>query len=175
MASTKWVIDPMHSEVTFKVRHLMISTVTGSFKVFEGQAETEGDDFKSVRNIEFKADVNSIDTNNEQRDTHLKSADFFAADEHPYLEFKAESFNSSDNKLNGTLKMRGTERPIALDVDFGGTVVDGYGQTKAGLTVSGKVNRKDFGLVWSQVTEAGSVVVSDEVKIVAEVQFIKQA
>lgn len=175
MASTKWVIDPMHSEVTFKVRHLMISTVTGSFKVFDGQAETEGDDFKSVRNIEFKADVNSIDTNNEQRDTHLKSADFFAADEHPYLEFKAESFNSSDNKLNGTLKMRGTERPIALDVDFGGTVVDGYGQTKAGLTVSGKVNRKDFGLVWSQVTEAGSVVVSDEVKIVAEVQFIKQA
>lgn len=175
MASTKWVIDPMHSEVTFKVRHLMISTVTGSFKVFEGQAETEGDDFKSVRNIEFKADVKSIDTNNEQRDTHLKSADFFAADEHPYLEFKAESFNSSDNKLNGTLKMRGTERPIALDVDFGGTVVDGYGQTKAGLTVSGKVNRKDFGLVWSQVTEAGSVVVSDEVKIVAEVQFIKQA
>ena len=153
----------------------MISTVTGSFKVFDGQAETEGDDFKSVRNIEFKADVNSIDTNNEQRDTHLKSADFFAADEHPYLEFKAESFNSSDNKLNGTLKMRGTERPIALDVDFGGTVVDGYGQTKAGLTVSGKVNRKDFGLVWSQVTEAGSVVVSDEVKIVAEVQFIKQA
>lgn len=175
MASTKWVIDPMHSEVTFKVRHLMISTVTGSFKVFDGQAETEGDDFKSVRNIEFKADVKSIDTNNEQRDTHLKSADFFAADEHPYLEFKAESFNSSDNKLNGTLKMRGTERPIALDVDFGGTVVDGYGQTKAGLTVSGKVNRKDFGLVWSQVTEAGSVVVSDEVKIVAEVQFIKQA
>lgn len=175
MASTKWVIDPMHSEVTFKVRHLMISTVTGSFKVFDGQAETEGDDFKSVRNIEFKADVNSIDTNNEQRDTHLKSADFFAADEHPYLEFKAESFNSSDNKLNGTLKMRGTERPIDLDVDFGGTVVDGYGQTKAGLTVSGKVNRKDFGLVWSQVTEAGSVVVSDEVKIVAEVQFIKQA
>ena len=153
----------------------MISTVTGSFKVFDGQAETEGDDFKSVRNIEFKADVNSIDTNNEQRDTHLKSADFFAADEHPYLEFKAESFNSSDNKLNGTLKMRGTERPITLDVDFGGTVVDGYGQTKAGLTVSGKVNRKDFGLVWSQVTEAGSVVVSDEVKMVAEVQFIKQA
>lgn len=175
MASTKWVIDPMHSEVTFKVRHLMISTVTGSFKVFNGHAETEDDEFRSVKNIDFKADVKSIDTNNEQRDTHLKSADFFSAEEHPYLEFRAESFNSSDNKITGTLSMRGTERPITLDVDFGGTVVDGYGQTKAGLTVTGKVNRKDFGLVWSQVTEAGSVVVSDEVKMVAEVQFIKQA
>lgn len=175
MASTKWVIDPTHSEVTFKVRHLMISTVTGSFKVFNGHAETEDEEFKSVQKIDFKADVKSIDTNNEQRDTHLKSADFFSADEHPYLEFTAESFNSSDNKITGTLKMRDTERPITLDVDFGGTVVDGYGQTKAGLTVTGKVNRKDFGLVWSQVTEAGSVVVSDEVKMVAEVQFIKQA
>ena len=175
MASTKWVIDPTHSEVTFKVRHLMISTVTGSFKVFNGHAETEDDEFRLVQKIDFQADVKSIDTNNEQRDTHLKSADFFAADEHPYLEFRAESFNSSDNKITGMLKMRGTERPITLDVDFGGTVVDGYGQTKAGLTVSGKVNRKDFGLVWSQVTEAGSVVVSDEVKMVAEVQFIKQA
>lgn len=175
MASTKWVIDPTHSEVTFKVRHLMISTVTGSFKVFDGQAETEGDDFNSVRNIQFKADVRSIDTNNEQRDTHLKSADFFSAEEHPYLEFKAESFDTSDNKINGVLKIRGTEKPVTLDVEFGGTVVDAYGQTKAGMTVSGKISRKEFGLIWSQVTEAGSVVVSDEVKMSAEVQFTKQA
>lgn len=175
MASTKWVIDPMHSEVTFKVRHLMISTVTGSFKVFDGQAETEGDEFKSIRNIEFKADVKSIDTNNEQRDTHLKSADFFSAEEHPYLEFRADSFNAADSELNGVLKIRGTEKPVSLDVDFGGTVVDGYGQTKAGMTVSGKISRKEFGLVWSQVTETGSVVVSDDVKMSAEVQFIKQA
>lgn len=175
MASTKWVIDPTHSEVTFKVRHLMISTVTGSFKVFDGQAETDGEEFKSVQNVQFKADINSIDTNNEQRDTHLKSADFFSAEEHPYLEFKAGSYNTSDNKINGTLKIRGTEKPVTLDVDFGGTVVDGYGQTKAGMTVSGKISRKEFGLVWNQVTEAGSVVVSDDVKMSAEVQFIKQA
>ena len=163
MASTRWVIDPMHSEVTFKVRHLMISTVTGSFKVFDGQAETEGEEFNTIKNIQFKADVKSIDTNNEQRDTHLKSADFFSAEEHPYLEFKADSYNSADSKLTGTLKIRGTEKPVTLDVDFGGTVVDGYGQTKAGMTVSGKISRKEFGLVWSLVTDTGSVVVSDEV------------
>lgn len=175
MASTKWVIDPTHSEVTFKVKHLMISTVTGSFKVFDGQAETEDEEFKSVRDLKFKADVSSIDTNNEQRDTHLKSADFFSADEHPYLEFDVDSYNSVQDKMNGTLTIRGTKKPVTLDVDFGGTVVDGYGQTKAGLTVSGKISRKEFGLTWSQVTEAGSVVVSDDVKMIAEVQFIKQA
>lgn len=168
------MIDPTHSEVNFKVRHLMISTVTGSFKVFDGQAETEGDEFRSVRNLQFRADINSIDTNNEQRDTHLKSADFFSADEYPHLEFRADSFNVTDNKINGILKIRDTEKPVTLDLEFGGTVVDGYGQSKAGFTVSGKINRKEFGLVWSQVTEAGSVVVSDEVKLSAEVQFIKQ-
>lgn len=175
MATTKWSIDPTHSEVTFKVKHLMISTVTGRFKVFEGNAETEGEDFNIVKNVQFKADVQSIDTNNAQRDEHLRSADFFAAGDHAEMIFKAESFDVSDDKMKGQLTIRNTTKPVTLDVDFGGMVVDPYGQTKAGLTVSGKISRKEFGLTWDAVTEAGSVVVSDQVKLNVEIQFVKQA
>lgn len=175
MSTTKWTIDPTHSEVTFKVKHLMISTVTGSFKVFEGQAVTETEEFKSVQNVAFKADVKSIDTNNAQRDEHLRSADFFAAEEHTDMTFNALNFNVDRSELQGELTIRNTTKPITLDVDFGGMVVDPYGQTKAGLTVSGKISRKEFGLTWDAVTEAGSVVVSDQVRLNAEVQFVKQA
>ena len=175
MVTTKWTIDPTHSEVTFKVKHLMISTVTGSFKVFEGQAETETEEFKSVKNIEFKADVNSIDTNNEQRDTHLKSGDFFSAEDHAEMTFKAHNFDVNNGQLQGELTIRNTTKPVSLDVDFGGVVVDPYGQTKAGLTVTGKISRKEFGLTWDAVTEAGNVVVSDQVRLNAEVQLVKQA
>ena len=175
MATTKWTIDPTHSEITFKVKHLMISTVSGRFKVFEGQAETESDEFKSIKNIEFKADVKSIDTNNEQRDEHLRSADFFAAEEHAELIFKAGNFDVNSGQLQGELTIRNTTKPVTLDVDFGGVAVDPYGQTKAGLTVSGKISRKEFGLTWDSVTEAGNVVVSDQVRLNAEVQFVKQA
>ena len=175
MAMTKWTIDPTHSEVTFKVKHMMISTVSGNFKVFEGAAETETDDFKQVKNIEFKSDVNSINTNNEQRDEHLKSADFFAAEEHPEIVFEAKSFDASASKVEGELTIRGTKKPVTLDVDFGGVAVDPYGQTKAGLTVSGKISRKEFGLTYNALTEAGNVMVSDDVRLNAEVQFTKQA
>ena len=175
MATTNWTIDPTHSEVTFKVKHLMISTVTGSFKVFEGQAETETEEFKTVKNVQFTADVKSIDTNNAQRDEHLRSGDFFAAEEHTDMTFKAHSFDVTNGELKGELTIRNTTKPITLDVDFGGVVVDPYGQTKAGLTVSGKISRKEFGLTWDAVTEAGSVVVSDQVRLNAEVQFVKQA
>ena len=174
MATTKWNIDPTHSEVTFKVKHLMISTVTGKFKVFEGQAETEGDDFKDVKNVTFKADVKSIDTNNDQRDEHLRSGDFFGADEHSELIFRAEKFDVNSDKLQGELTIKNTTKPVTLDVEFGGVVVDPYGQTKAGLTVNGKISRKEFGLTWDAVTEAGSVVVSDQVRLSAEVQFVRQ-
>ena len=175
MATTKWTIDPTHSEVTFKVKHLMISTVTGRFKVFEGQAETETEEFKNVKNIEFKADVKSIDTNNAQRDEHLRSADFFAAEDNADMTFKAHNFDVNKGELQGELTIRNTTKPITLDVDFGGVVVDPYGQTKAGLTVTGKISRKEYGLTWDAVTEAGSVVVSDQVRLNAEVQFVKQA
>lgn len=172
---TKWTIDPAHSEVTFKVKHMMISTVSGNFKVFEGEAASETDDFKKVKNIRFAADVKSVNTNNEQRDEHLRSDDFFAADEYPQIVFEAESFDANAEKVSGELTIRGVKKPVTLDVDYGGVVVDPYGQTKAGITVSGKIKRKDFGLKYNAVTEAGNVMVSDEVRLNAEVQFTKQA
>lgn len=174
MASTKWNIDPTHSEVTFKVKHLMISTVTGNFKVFEGEAQTETEEFKNVKNVDFKADVSTINTNNDQRDEHLRSDDFFAVEKHPYIEFKAQNFDVDSGKIEGELNIRGIKKPVVLDMEFGGVVVDAYGQTKAGLTATGKISRKEFGLNWGAVTEAGSVVVSDSVKMNVEVQFVKQ-
>jgi polyisoprenoid-binding protein YceI len=175
MASTKWVIDPTHSEITFKVKHLMISTVTGNFKIFEGTAETETEEFSKVKNLEFKADVKSVNTNNEDRDNHLKSDDFFASEQHPEIRFTTKNFDVETGELKGELTIRNTTKPVTLQVDFGGVVVDPYGQTKAGLTANGKISRKEFGLVWNSVTEAGNIVVGDQVRLIAEVQFIKQA
>ena len=174
--ATTWKLDPTHSEVQFKVKHLMITTVTGYFKTFDLEVETEGDDFTKASRIEFTADINSIDTNNQQRDTHLKSADFFHAEEHPQLRFDGKRYEASGDtaKLHGDLTIRGVTKPITLNVDYGGTVTDPYGQTKAGFTLTGKVSRKEFGLLWNAVTETGGVVVSDEIRIHADVQLIKQ-
>ena len=176
--ATKWKLDPTHSEVQFKVKHLMITTVTGYFKDFDLEVETENDDFTTASHILFTANVNSISTNNEQRDTHLKSADFFDAENHSQLTFvgkKYEQVGGDDHKLHGDLTVRGVTKPFTVDVDFGGIVVDPYGQTKAGFTVSGKLSRKEFNLTWSAVTEAGQVVVSDDIRIHAEIQLVKQA
>ena len=175
MATTKWKADPAHSEVQFKAKHLMITTVTGYFKKFDVEVETEADDFNTATTILFTADIDSIDTNNEQRDTHLKSSDFFNADEHGQIRFLGKSFSGDGDKakLSGDLTIRNVTRPITLTAEMGGIVVDPYGQTKAGFTIDGKINRKDFGLVWNAVTEAGQVVVSDEIKIHAEIQLIK--
>lgn len=172
----QWKIDPTHSEILFKVKHLMITTVTGSFKQYDLTVQTETDDFSTANKIEFVADINSISTNNEQRDTHIRSADFFSAEEHPQLLFVGNKYEASGDeaKLHGTLTIRGVSKPITLKVEFAGIVVDPYGQTKAGFTVEGKVSRKEFGLTWNAVTEAGSIVVSDEIKIHAEVQLVKQ-
>ena len=171
-----WKIDATHSEIQFRVKHLMITTVTGYFKTFDLNVTTGSDDFSSAKKIEFTADINSIDTNNAQRDTHLKSADFFNAEEHRQLHFLGTKYETEGDKakLQGNLTIRGITKPVTLNVEFGGIVVDPYGQTKAGFTVNGKISRKEFGLTWNAVTEAGSVVVSDEVKIHAEVQLVKQ-
>lgn len=175
--ATNWKIDPTHSEIQFKVKHLMITTVTGYFKQFDLNVVTDTENFITAKNIEFTADINSIDTNNAQRDAHLKSADFFNAEEYSQLRFVGTKYetNGEDAKLYGELTIRGITKPVTLHVEHGGIVVDPYGQTKAGFTVSGKISRKDFGLTWNAVTEAGSVVVSDEIKIHAEVQLVKQA
>jgi polyisoprenoid-binding protein YceI len=172
-----WKIDPAHSEIQFKVKHLMITTVTGYFRKFDLTVETETEDFNTAKRIEFTADIDSIDTNNEQRDTHLKSADFFLADQNRELRFVGKKYEGGGDeaKLHGDLTIRGITKPITVNVEFGGVVVDPYGQTKAGFTVSGKISRKEFGLTWSAVTEAGQVVVSDEVRLHCEIQLVKQA
>lgn len=177
MSATKWVIDPTHSTVGFKVKHLMISTVSGEFGSYEGSVETQGDSFADAK-VSFTAKVDSITTLNEQRDGHLKSADFFDAATHPEITFKSTSFSKkADDEyvLNGDLSIRGVTKPVSLNVEYSGTVQDPYGNTKAGFSLTGKINRKDFGLTWSAVTEAGSVVVSDEIKLAIEAQLVKQA
>ncbi len=178
MANVKWAVDPMHSEVQFKVKHLMITTVTGYFSDFQVEAETTDETFTNAEGVVFTANVNSISTNNEQRDTHLKSADFFDAAQHGEIRFvgsKFENTGGSNYKLHGDLTIKGVTKPLTVDVEFGGIVVDPYGQTKAGFTIAGKISRKEFGLTWNAVTEAGSVVVSDEIKLLAEIQLVKQA
>ncbi|MFL5807967.1 MAG: YceI family protein [Flavisolibacter sp.] len=172
----QWKIDPAHSEIQFKVKHLMITTVTGYFKKFDLEVETETEDFNTAKRIEFTADIDSIDTNNAQRDTHLKSADFFDTENHQQLKFVGRKYEGKGEEvsLQGDLTLRGITKPITLNVEFGGIVVDPYGQLKAGFTVTGKLSRKEFGLTWGAVTEAGHVVVSDDIKIHAEVQLIKQ-
>lgn len=174
MSTTKWTIDQTHSEVSFKVKHLVISTVTGFFKEFEGGAESNNDDFDGAT-VNFSAAVSSIDTNQKDRDAHLKSADFFDAENHPKLNFSGKLAKiGGDYKLVGELEIRGNKKEVELDVDFGGIVVDPWGQTKAGFEIEGKLSRKEFGLTWSAVTEAGSVVVSDQVRLILNVQLVKQ-
>lgn len=177
MSNQKWIIDPTHSEVSFKVKHLMITTVTGYFRKFNLEVETENDDFNTAKKIEFTAEVDSIDTNDVNRDAHLKSADFFNGEENKHIKFTGTKYEGvgENGKLTGELTIRNTTKPIVLNVEFGGIITDGYGQRKAGFTVTGKISRKEFGLTWNSVTEAGSIVVSDEVRINAEVQLIKQA
>jgi polyisoprenoid-binding protein YceI len=167
--STKWNLDPAHSEITFKVRHMMISNVKGEFKNFSIDLESADDEFKNVK-ANAKIDTASISTNNTDRDNHLKSAEFFNAEAHPQITFETDSLN---DEVTGNLTINGVTKPVKLDVDFGGINVDPWGQTKAGFSFEGKIKRSDFGLNWNAALEAGGVMVSDEVKIAGELQFVK--
>lgn len=173
---TKWTVDNMHSEIGFKVKHMMITNVSGNFTDFSADATTQGDDFSTAQ-FNFSAAINSINTGVADRDAHLKADDFFNAEVYPSMTFKSsEVVKKSDDefKLIGDLTIRDTTKKVELDVDFGGIVVDPYGQTKAGLTISGKIKRSEFGLKWNAVTEAGSIVLSDDIRLNSEIQFIKQ-
>lgn len=172
-----WKIDPAHSEIEFKVKHLMITNVTGHFATYDATVEAAKDDFSDAK-VTFEADVNSVSTKNTQRDEHLKSADFFDAANHSKINFTSTGVTKKDDEnfvLNGDLTIRGNTRPVSLDVEYSGNTVDPWGQTKAGFELKGKINRKDFGLTWSATTEAGGLVVSDEVRLVLGVQLVKQA
>ena len=177
MAITKWSLDPTHSEIHFKVRHLMVSWVTGSFKEFNATVQTDGDDITTAK-VQFSADIHSISTNNEQRDAHLRTGDFFDAENHPKLTFesnKLEKLDDENYKLYGTLTMRGISKAIVLNVEYGGHAQDPWGNTRIGVSVSGKINRKDFGVSFSMVSETGSILLGEEVKINANAEFVKQA
>ncbi|MCO5934832.1 YceI family protein [Mucilaginibacter sp. RB4R14] len=176
MAKTKWVLDSMHSEVQFKLKHYVISTVTGYFKTFEGALETENEDFSGAI-VELSLDVNSIDTTQPQRDEHLKSAEFFDAASFPKISFKSTSFtkDGDDYKLVGELTIKDVSKPVTFAIEHGGVAGDFYGNTKAAFEVTGKINRKDFGLTWDGVTEPGSIVVGEDIKLIASIQFAKQA
>lgn len=176
MAKDKWVSDPEHSEVYFKVKHLMISTVTGYFKRFTVEAFTENDDFTKAEQLTFSAEVDSIDTKNSGRDNHLKSADFFDTAKHSHIKFSGTRYagTAESGTLTGKLTIKKVMKEIKVNVSFGGITTDGYGQEKAGFSIDGKLSRKEFGITWDAVTEAGSVVVSDEVKFFAEIQLVKQ-
>ncbi|BDW93687.1 polyisoprenoid-binding protein [Flagellimonas marinaquae] len=167
---TNWNIDNAHSEIAFKVKHMMISTVTGYFEDYSASVETENEDFKGA-SFSFTAQTDSINTKNSDRDAHLKSDDFFNVEAYPELKFESKSFDGST--LVGDLTIKNITKEVSLDVDFNGVAVDPYGQTKAGFDISGAINRKDFDLTWSAVTEAGKIVVSDTVKLQLNVQFVK--
>ncbi|MCE7054210.1 YceI family protein [Algoriphagus sp. AGSA1] len=167
---TKWIIDTAHSEIGFKVKHMMISMVTGYFDDFYATAESSNDDFIDA-DFSLSAKTNSVNTKNSDRDSHLKSDDFFNAEKYPELLFKSTSFDGET--LVGNLTIRDITKEIKIDVDFNGLAIDPYGQTKAGFEATGTLNRKDFNLTWSALTESGNIVVSDTVILTINAQFIK--
>ncbi|MGQ0826793.1 MAG: YceI family protein [Bacteroidota bacterium] len=175
ITKTKWVIDPVHSEIAFKVKHLMISNVHGSFKKFDASVYTNGNDFKDA-DIDFWIDPASIDTNNEDRDKHLRSAEFFDVKNYDKITFSGtleDTEKDADYELWGDLTVRGKTHRIKLDVEFGGFIKDPSGNEKAGFTISGNINRKDLGLTWNAIVAGGGVMVSEEVKIICEVELQK--
>ena len=175
MSTTNWAIDASHSEMQFKVKHLVITTVTGNFKEFSGTV-VAGDTFENAQ-INFEANVDSINTNSEQRDGHLKSGDFFEAEKYPKLTFTSTGFtkkSEEEYEMHGDLTIKDVTKPVTLAVEYNGIAKDPWGNVKAGFEVNGKINRKDFGLNWNALTEAGGALVSEEVKLHANIQLVQQ-
>ena len=176
MKTTKWLLDPAHSELTFKIKHLMISNVSGAIRNFSAKATTEGTDF-SKANINLTAEMNSISTNNEQRDAHLRNSDFFEVEKFPQLKFTSTRIEQTDDEsfnLYGNLTMKDVTKPVKLTMEFNGIMKDPYGQEKAGFLVSGKIKRSDWGINLNVPLETGGLMLGEEVRIQSEVQFIRQ-
>lgn len=172
-AQTNWTLDKSHSSVKFSVEHLVISEVEGNFKMFDGSISAPTADFNNAK-INFTVDVNSINTDDEKRDGHLKSDDFFNAEKYPKMTFTSTSFKKVKGNvyaLEGNLTIRDVTKKVKFAVIYGGTVKDPWGNTKAGFKASGKINRKEFGLKWNTMTEAGGAVVGDEVNMIINVEF----
>lgn len=175
MATTKWAIDPTHSEIGFKVKHMMFTNVSGMFETYEATITTEDDDF-TKSTIEFSADVASVNTNNADRDKHLRSADFFDADNNPKLTFVSSSLikNGDDYELTGELTLNGVTKTVKLETEVSDLMKDPWGNTKIGLNISGKINRKNWNLNWNSALETGGVLVSEDVKLNVQLQLLKQ-
>jgi len=171
----KWAIDQSHSEIAFKVRHLMIAHVKGAFKIFDASIYTEDKDFATAE-IDLWIDASSITTGDEKRDEHLKSADFFDVQNHKQITFTSSTIEKSDpdgnHELWGELTMRGITKNVKLNAQFGGIIKDPWGNEKAGFTVTGKINRTDWGLIWNAALETGGIMVSEDVMITCEVELI---
>jgi polyisoprenoid-binding protein YceI len=174
--TTKWVLDPTHSELGFRIKHLMITHVSGFFKGFQVEGETVNDDFSTAK-IRLKADMHSIHTNNEQRDAHLRNADFFETDKYPELIFESTSVDQIDSEnfhLNGNLTLKGVTNPVQLNIEFSGITRDPWGGERAGFTVTGKIKRSQWGVSFNHALETGGVVLGEEVKIHSDIQLVKQ-
>lgn len=172
---SKWIIDREHSDVHFKARHLVIATVTGSFRRFEGSVEGSQDDLTNAR-VTFSAETDSVDTNNEKRDAHLKEDDFFNVKKFPKMHFESDTFrhiSGDDYALTGKLTIKGVTLPIELKVVSGGGIKDAQGQDRMAFEVTGKLNRWDYGIMWNLLTEAGAIILGEEVKIHCNVQLVK--
>lgn len=175
MSITKWSVDPTHSEIGFKVKHMMFTNVSGNFSNFDATVTTNDDSFENAK-FDFSADIDSVTTGNADRDNHIKGGDFFDAEKHPKMTFTSTAFirkNEDNYTLKGNLTIAGVTKPVTLDVEFGGTAKDPWGNEKAGLSATGKLNRKDFGLNWNAALETRGVLVSEEVKLNIELQFTK--
>jgi polyisoprenoid-binding protein YceI len=175
MSKTTWKLDPAHSEVTFKVKHMMITNVSGSFKEFDVNATTEGEDF-TKSDVTFTAKAATVDTKNEQRDGHLRGPEFFDTEKFPEIKFRTTKYEhvSGDTfKLHGDLTIKDVTKNITLDAEYGGIQKDPWGNMKAGFSISGRINRRDFGLLWNAALETGGVLVGDDVKVNCKIQLIK--
>ncbi|PRZ21185.1 YceI family protein [Flavobacterium granuli] len=176
MAKSTWAIDPTHSEIGFKVKHMMFTNVSGKFNAVEATIENEDDKFETSK-INFSAEVHSVDTNNQDRDNHLKSGDFFDVEKFPKLSFVSTGIhkvNDGEYKISGDLTIKDVTKNVTLATEYSGAMKDPWGNTKVGLSINGNINRKDFGLTWNSALETGGVLVGEDVKLVAEIQFVKQ-
>ena len=172
---TKWTIDATHTKIGFKVKHLMISNVTGTFRVFEGEVSTSGNDF-STSVISFSINSASVDTEMTDRDAHLKSGDFFDAETYPKITFTGSGLKDLGDdlyELKGDLTIKGITHPVTLSVEHGGVMSDPWGNVKAGFSLTGKINRKEWGLTWNSALETGGVLVGEEVKINCDIELLK--
>lgn len=174
----KWAIDPLNSQIGFRVKHLMFTNVRGSFKEFDASIYTTGEDFTTAE-IDLWINPASIDTGNEKRDEHLKSTDFFDVEKFREINFMADSLLEVDKdgnyELYGALTLKGISRQIKLNVEFGGLRKDPWGTDRALFTINGKINRKDWGLNWNAALETGGVLVSEDVWLICELQLIRQS